>query len=130
MYSISCTGLLKRMYNNKRFIKGTLPLLWKTEKESLNVCPSTYKSTLKAHNSRKALNNSGDLSTPLSPTFLYVLFLWYKGSSDCIIPVTQKNVKKLLMNMNISHCPMSSFESLLLVNNILTIRKITGFINW
>jgi len=32
----------------------------------------------------------------------------YNGSKDCIIPVTQKKLMKLAINMNISHEPISA----------------------
>jgi hypothetical protein len=65
--------------------------------------PSAKNRRLKKHNNRNALNISGDLVVPLSPIFLNVLFLEYRGSNDWIIPVTQKNVIRPAMNINISH---------------------------
>jgi hypothetical protein len=50
-----------------------------------------------------------------------------------MIPVTQKKVIIPAINMNISHCPISTrvrWVRLLLVKIMLIIRKTTGFINW
>ena len=87
---------------------GTLPEIWKTEKLFLIEWPTAKIIMLKTHSNRKALNISGDLAVPLLPIFLYVLFLWYRGSNDWIIPVTQKKVINPAMNMNISHSPISA----------------------
>jgi hypothetical protein len=109
---------------------GTLPEKWNTEKLLFNECPSRKKSRLKKHKRRNALKISGDLEIPLSPIFLKVLFLWYRGRSDWIIPVTQKKVISPAMNMNISHWPISALVRWLFVNTMLIIRKTTGFISW
>ena len=65
------------------------------------------KRRLKRQSRRNALKISGDFDGPFSPSFLKVLFLWYNGSRDCIIPVTQKKVIRPAMNINISNWPIS-----------------------
>jgi len=86
--------------------------------------------TLKKLRRRKALYISGDFWVPLLPILRKVLFLWYKGNKDCMIPVTQKKVNIPAMNINISHCPISARVRWFLVSAILMKRKIMGFISW
>jgi hypothetical protein len=60
----------------------------------------------------------------------YVLFLWYNGRSDWMIPVTQKKVINPAINSTISHEPISARVRWLLVNTMLIIRKTVNRISW
>ena len=93
-------------------------------------CPTAKNRKLKKQSNRKALNISGDLPLPFSPTLLYVLFLWYNGSSDWIIPVTQKKLSRVEIKRNVSHEPISARVSWLFAKTILTMRKTKNFSNW
>jgi hypothetical protein len=72
------------------------------------MCPAMKNKRLKASSRMNALNISGDFSLIFSPSLLKDRFRLYNGNSDCIMPVTQKKLRKLAININISHDPISA----------------------
>lgn len=111
-------------------MKGTLPLIPKTEKFPRRVSPKRKARKLKKVRSRNALKISGDLVDELCPFLEKDLLLLYKGNNDWIIPVTQKKLMKLAIKRNTSYRPISSVDRWLFVKRILIRRKVLNLISW